>query len=418
MAGPNMILRLGSHAEKDYVEKLRKFIDGVIVGANLMEATPGATASMAVRLMNRLPHVPVYLDPMTYAFGTYVDAKSGLSRDDLDWIKSDQVVRGDRKGKDRGAVVTERRFKRSYEKLAEAYGGVFATALKESKALTPAVFDEDVIHDTCATVLAYQAERIESELQKDPELRELVTAQVAPPPVVFAPYFYIDPTAVNSWTGLNLRLARQSAKHRGVTQPVHMVLCDTVGTLRNSKRLETLVPEILDSGVKGVWLWFSTFSEEGADRAVLRAYADFVAKLAAKIEVHTMHGGFFSFALGTRGMRGVSHGVGYGEQKDVVPVIGQSTPTVRYYAPPVRKRMGVPNIQRAFPGMGIENPEDFFRLVCDCSICRGLLRAGLDAFCPIWGAAPLHPAIKAVGADAGCGKALPIPLLDCACQGA
>ena len=46
-------------------------------------------------------------------------------------------------------------------------------------------------------------------------------------------------------------------------------------------------------------------------------------------------------------MSGISHGVGYGEQKDVIPVIGQSTPTVCYYLPDLKRRLGVPQIERA-----------------------------------------------------------------------
>ena len=35
-------------------------------------------------------------------------------------------------------------------------------------------------------------------------------------------------------------------------------------------------------------------------------------------------------ALRKIGMTGIAQGNGYGEQKDVMPVIGQSTPTVQY----------------------------------------------------------------------------------------
>ena len=93
-----------------------------------------------------------------------------------------------------------------------------------------------------------------------------------------------------------------------------------------------------------------------------------------------MHGGFLSLALSKYGMRGVSHGVGYGEQKDVVPVIGQSTPTVRYYLPAMARRLGVPQVERAFDALGIKTPDDFHKKVCGCAVCKGVVSNSLDEF--------------------------------------
>lgn len=97
---PSIIIRLGSHSEKSYVEKMAKQLDGVIVGANLVEATPGATAS----LLGKKLGIPYYIDPMTYAYGC-----------DLGWIKSLQGKTGKKRI----------HFKRSYKKLAEELGELF-----------------------------------------------------------------------------------------------------------------------------------------------------------------------------------------------------------------------------------------------------------------------------------------------------
>jgi len=85
---PHVIIRMGSHAEKHYVEKTSKRLDGIIVGANLVEATPGATASLLAKRLAR----PYYIDPMTYAYAC-----------DVDWIKSDQKKR--REGEVRNGVT-------------------------------------------------------------------------------------------------------------------------------------------------------------------------------------------------------------------------------------------------------------------------------------------------------------------------
>ena len=93
---PELIIRMGSHAEKEYITKLAGFLDGLIVGANLFEATPGATASLLVSVGAKNTHL--FVDPMTYTFGAYVDKELGTLREDLDWIKSDQT-RKNKKGK-------------------------------------------------------------------------------------------------------------------------------------------------------------------------------------------------------------------------------------------------------------------------------------------------------------------------------
>jgi hypothetical protein len=80
------------------------------------------------------------------------------------------------------------------------------------------------------------------------------------------------------------------------------------------------------------------------------------------------------------GLTGISHGVGYGERSDVAKIIGAAAPTVRYYLPPIRKRVGVPDIQRCLPDVGITTPSEFFDKVCDCQICKGVVGDDLARF--------------------------------------
>src|SRR5436190_5396592 len=94
---PKVYLRLGSHAEKDYFEKAGKAADGVILGANLVESTPGATASLVVKLGSDKMLGSYYIDPMTYAFGEYFDPDAHTVRTDLAWIKSGQKDKATKK---------------------------------------------------------------------------------------------------------------------------------------------------------------------------------------------------------------------------------------------------------------------------------------------------------------------------------
>jgi hypothetical protein len=80
------------------------------------------------------------------------------------------------------------------------------------------------------------------------------------------------------------------------------------------------------------------------------------------------------------GMSGVSHGVGYGEQKDVVPVIGKSTPTVRYYLRPIHRRLSVPQIERCFNALQITDVSQFYVQICNCVVCKGIVVKDLSQF--------------------------------------
>ena len=373
VAAPKIVIRLGSHAEKEYVIKLARFLDGLIVGANLFEATPGATASLLLR--TGFENTELYVDPMTYAYGTYIDPASKRVCKDLDWIKSDQIRR-DTRGKKR----TVRDFKRSYKALANRLGPPVDQAVQTSVAVTPAAFeDNSVITEFCSNVLQYQLSRMSQELEQDNELRDHLN-DVPRPKAVFAPYFYVEPNNSEDWIKTNLRLMEAAAALNDVHVPVHGILCADCSHLTNEAIIRRLAEALPNTGIAGIWLWFSGFFEESAETATLKAYRDLVETLGSRLEVHAMHGGLLSLLLSKFGMSGVSHGIGYGEQKNVVPIIGQSIPMVRYYLPPMARRLGVPDIELTFNVLGIHNPNDFHQQVCSCAVCKGIVASSLDEF--------------------------------------
>jgi len=374
---PRLFIRLGTHAEKEYVEKTISFLDGLVLGANLFEATPGATASLIVKFHGSAKGTPVIVDPMTYAYGSYID-QDGDHRTDLDWIMSDQNLKKADAVKQGKTHV--RAFKRSYLALAQAFGGVFADAVDKQRAVLPDdLSSKATVKQTALSVLNYQRLRAQQELAKDPVFSD-VAEHVPRPPFLFAPYFYIDRASWRAWLDVTIALARAAAELGG-DDPVHAVICVDDDFLENSSFVDAIVKELPPTGVTGVWLWFSKFAEELAAPPRLLAYRALVEALcAADLEVYSLHGGYFSLALSKLGLCGVSHGVGYGEQKDVVPVIGQSTPTVRYYLPPLHRRLGVPDIQVCFKDLGISTAEDFFSKVCDCVVCKGVIGGDLANF--------------------------------------
>jgi len=381
---PSVVIRLGSHAEKEYVLKLQSLLDGIIVGANLFEASPGATASL-IRRMARGSCV-YFIDPMTYAFGTYKD-RDGALRDDLDWIKSDQQINKQENQKEKDQKTeTVRDFKRSYRALSEKIGFPLNESIRRKRAVHPSdLTSDDALAEFCHAVAHYQTTRLSSVLQQDELLAKLfarapsLAADLPSPAAVFAPYFYNEPTTAAEWASLNIRLMKATAK-LNLRLPVHGIVSADVSHLDDPTFLRILRTELPKTGISGIWLWFSRFLEDQAPTEQLTAFGQLVADLSKSLAVYNLHGGFLSLALSSLGLTGISHGVGYGEQKDVIPVIGQSTPTVRFYLPPLRKRQGVLEIERCFKALGIASPEDFHAKVCDCVVCRGVVVKSLADF--------------------------------------
>jgi len=360
---PSVLLRLGSHAEKDYFLKTAGRFDGLVLGANLLESTAGATASLVCRLCsNGKGGIPYFVDPMTYAFGTYFDPEVGSKRADLDWIKSDQKKAG-------------RQFKRSYRNLASELGSPFGNAIGRNRAVQP---EEMIQTGAVAGVLEYQATRITRTMEKDPELREFI-GLVPPPAALLTPYFYQEPSSPSFDLDCSLELIRLSLEYKS-NIPIHAVICGDIRHLSNNAYLDKLIRGLKQLNPPGVWLWFSKFDEYKATVAELSGFRDLVRALRGLGTLVNMHGSFLSLALWRSGLTGLMHGVGYGEQKDVVPVIGQSTPWVSFYLPPCRSRLSVPNIQRCFRTLGIRTPADFHSEICDCVICKGVLRGDIENF--------------------------------------
>jgi hypothetical protein len=373
---PKIVLRIGSHAEKEYFEKLAKSLDGIMFGGNLLEITPAATCSLIYALATKRGGTPIpyYLDPMTYCFGAYIDPLTGRPRLDLEALKSERAEK-------RGSKKKIKSVKDSYTALAERLGPDFFRAVADGK--TCAAIDPSVISPTnrdkmCKGVVQYQLDRM-AEVVAGDDFMKGAFAGGPKPAAVFAPYFYVHERWVTDGMKAGMDLAsRTAALSPGV--PVHAIVCADSAILGNAAHVANLVAELLKTKIDGVWLWFDGFDEQDAPPARLVAFRNIVRGLAGKMEVFNLHGGYFSLLLAHDGLTGISHGVGYGERKPVAQVIGAAAPTVRYYLPPISKRVGVPDIQRCFPDVGVTTPAEFYAQVCDCAICKGVIGKGLAKF--------------------------------------
>ncbi len=381
---PQVVLRYGAHAEKEYFVKLAAEFDALMLGANLLEITPTATASLLALLRQRIcesrgpdADIHFYLDPMTYCFGPYIDPSTGKKRTDLDALKS---TRTDRKTKKKLTAVKD-----SYANLAGALGSRFSNSVNDGQACTaidPSTIPNADRDKFCKGVIDYQLQRIgkliETEIEEDEVLKQEFEG-IGTPAAVFAPYFYVHEQWADDGFAVGMDLARRSVNLEPDAD-VHAVICANDACLADSTLVSELIDEIPKTKVAGVWLWFDGFDELNASLDKLEAFRRIVLGLGQKMLVYSLHGGYFSLLLAHDGLTGISHGVGYGERSDVAKIIGVAAPTVRYYLPPIRKRVGVPDIQRCFPDVGITTPSEFFDKVCDCQICKGVIGDNLARF--------------------------------------
>ncbi len=378
---PKVVLRIGSHAEKSYFEKLAGQLDAIMFGGNLLEIAPTATASLLVLLRKRRGSrgsIPFYLDPMTYCFGAYIDPETGKKRVDLHALKS---TRKDRKTKKVFTAVKD-----SYESLGRQLGPVFEAAVNNGlvcNAIDPKLLPLVERDEFCNGVISYQLNRIKQiiaqEIPDDDKVMKAAFNGIDKPSAVFAPYFFVHDKWADDGLKTSIDLATRAARLKP-SAPVHAVVCASHSILSNAAHVKYLIDELPKTNVTGVWLWFDGFDELKAPLDRLVGFRNIVRGLKDKMEIYNLHGGYFSLMLAHDGLTGISHGVGYGEQKPVPQVIGAAAPTVRYYLPPISKRVGVPDIQRSFEDMGIATPADFFDKVCDCRICEGVIGSDIARF--------------------------------------
>jgi hypothetical protein len=261
--------------------------------------------------------------------------------------------------------------------LASELGDIFSNTLKINIPIIPENFTSTASKQVCQKVVDYQLKRLRKELEKDDEYKKYAES-IQPPKGVFSPYFFIRS---NDWFNLFLSLSKTTADIKP-GPPVYSFLCADYEMLIDTSFINKAVAEIPKTGVNGVWLWFSNFDEWIVQEEYLRAFKNLVEQLNEKgLEVYNRHGGYFSLALNKFGMKGISHGVGYGEKKDVLQIKGPpNAPVVHYYLPDIYKKLNTIEIERCFEDLNITTPKDFYKKICDCVICKGVVKNGISDF--------------------------------------
>ncbi|HEV2464291.1 MAG TPA: hypothetical protein VGT04_10820 [Acidobacteriaceae bacterium] len=363
MPDSKLFIRLGSHSEKDYLLKTAKLFSGVIVGANLLESTPGATVSLALSLLGGAK-IGFAVDPLTYTFGM-----------DLSYIMSETL---DRSSPIKGVRTWS--LKKSFKGLAEQYGGVVKRVVVDNgSSIAPPDLSTAEIQRLCTSVLEYQLGRMRGVWVADPQLRD-VAAEFPDPSFVFSPYFYIPELPLSSSTSWEKATVEIAAAFGDLRSPVpkYSVACFARSILRDTARVRRLFNELSSNGCDGCWFWISDLPEDRIQAVELENLRLAIGIFQSRGKpLFNMHGGYLSAALSKHGLAGFSHGIGYGESKDVIPVVGVTVPTVNYHLPPLHTRVPMLELERALSSLGITTAQEFHDRICDCTICKGVLKEDL-----------------------------------------
>lgn len=341
-------IRLGTHAEKDYLLRAHAWFDAVVLNANLVQAAP---ASLGVFLMElRDKNKTYFIDPVTYAFA--LSPHLLLRRDSI------QASRAN--------------LKRTFQGLAPRYGRVVNQHAGE-RALQPDDFVADADKEEfCRCVLDYQKERVNEGLRESEYFIMSELEPVAPAKLV-APYFHLSGEV--EWLELNIELASIACQ---MEPTVWVALCLDSFLLFSEEAVDDLVEAYKELETSGFLVWASDFTEERANVDQIQGLRRLVNGLSqdGKKQVVNMFGGYFSCLLAEHGLTGVSHGLGYGERRDIEPVLGGGIPPAKYYLPAIHKDIRMDQFAAIAQRL---DSSSFQQEVCDCVICSGLLRQGMDA---------------------------------------
>lgn len=187
-------------------------------------------------------------------------------------------------------------------------------------------------------------------------LDEPVSIPDARPPEFIIPPYFVALERDDSWWDVSLELARATRTEARSLDVVPMVAVDDVALLSSYLR------RVQDQRCV---VWVSGFNELEVSGTQLRRYVRAVSEATARgLEIAALYGGFFSVLLGTVGLSGSSHGIGFGESRRWRELPQSGPPPARFYLPAVHRYVSVEDADDLYSA----HP-DF--AVCDCGVCDG-----------------------------------------------
>lgn len=343
-------MRVGSLSDKKVIEASEDHFDVLVVQGNLAVSAPQGLATWTL-------DKSLWIDPITYAFAAPPA-----------YLRSD--------GKKGG-------YKRTFVKLAEAYGPPYSTALLEGdRKIQPEDFSGIDLGASVAQVIDWQANVFAA-----PEEDEKYGATTISPALLTIPFF---PLAVQSptnpdppaWFGTNLEMISEAAQRYSPDRLAAGFLAelDVFDHQNFTVWLDAYAEALAQAGVSHLLWWISDHDEvDSSLQRVTRLLESFKSLAEHGIKVHQAFGGSLSSLALSHGLTSVGHGINYWEQKGWEPISTGGLPSARYFHPRLRERLRVPEAI-AIVDQTIDSAEEFFDKACGCAVCREVIGDDLANF--------------------------------------
>ncbi len=341
---PQYLLRMGSHAERFYFEWASGLYNALMLNANLVEGTPAACLS----LIEALGDKPYVIDPVSHAFALPIS-----------YLQSAKVDK-------RTGEISPPSPKRTFNRLAARYGEPFVSTIGV-RSVTPDDFTDTATRcSVVERVLAYQRDRLEEERPQGGPLRS--PAERIQPSVLMVPYFFMN--QIITWYQTNLELVSDAIALR-VGLPIYAIVSIDRSLLQDWNVLATIAQGYRGTQADGFFIWISDLVEQQIGKQELSNLIRFLQDLCSDGRpIYNMYGGYLSALLSVFGMTGLCHGVGYGERRSIVPVLGGGVPPAKYYLPPLHQTFVFAHAESILAGL---STDEYYSDICSCPVCKNVI---------------------------------------------
>jgi hypothetical protein len=379
MNNPVHILRYGTVAEKAQMEKAISTYDYLIINGNSAAFVSRAIAKFVVEKFFNDKKKGFIIDPITYAFQQNIHLLKNKSR------SGESIL------------------KKSIKKLIEKYQYP-AEKIEADVPIQPSDFSENkkLLEDFCLRVLKFQYSIIDEYINNNDLGKYLQYAtgnmnyvlQQFHPKILIAPYFYLNPkdSLFESWLGLNISFLNEAliqAKDHFQGKAVFGQIVINKDVLLNDISINKIISAYTKCPCNGFTIWVDGFDEHEESIEMLSGFMTFLSGFKGK-PIFNMYGSFFSILLTHPSIQlldGVSHGMEYGESREVYPV-GGGIPVSKYYYMPLHQRKDFTKafyllehekiLDTSIPDWG--TCDRYYHEICYCEQCRKIMENEMQNF--------------------------------------
>lgn len=376
---PIHILRYGTVADKSHLEKAINAYDFLSINGNTAAYVSNAIATFVVHKFFDKPDKGFFIDPITYAFQKEIHLLKSRSK------------------------TGEISIKKSVKKLIEYYGDPISKVNSDREVTIQDFNDPEGSREFCERVLRFQFSIVSDHIKANDLSKYLVYAanlkneneiNQLKPKFLIAPYFYLDcaDPSFKEWLDINIAFAEMSIKmskqfFSGI--PVFAQITVSNRVLLDIDAIQLIADKYTHCNCDGITIWVDELDEHEATKDSLLGFTRLLTKLRNKT-ILNMYGGYFSILLTNKSinlLKGVSHGLEYGESRKVYPV-GGGIPTSKYYYYPLHQRMDFTKsfylleydqiLDTSLANWGDCKP--YYQKICKCGQCRSIMQNSMINF--------------------------------------